>query len=94
MPGIVRQGDMTTGHGSFPPTIFIQGSPDTFVNGLPVVRQGDKALIHCDPTSCHVGDALAGGGGVFVNGLPVQKVGDPLSCGDSSAMGSVDTMAG
>lgn len=37
MPGIVRLGDMSTGHGCFPPQASVEASPDVFVDGLPVV---------------------------------------------------------
>ncbi|QBR35754.1 PaaR repeat-containing protein [Leisingera sp. NJS201] len=95
MPAVTRWGDMCTGHGAFPPRNSTGGSPDVFVNGIPVHRQGDGWAVHCDPLpSCHGGSLAAGSSTVFVNGMQVGRVGDPVDCGSSVASGSGNVFAG
>ena len=47
MPGVCRQGDVCTGHGCYPSRPNASWSPDVFVNGLNVHRQGDAWESHC-----------------------------------------------
>ncbi len=47
MPGVARKGDVCTGHGCFPPRENTSWSPDVFVNGRNVHRQGDSWATHC-----------------------------------------------
>lgn len=57
---ITNQGaNATTGHGCFPPTVFIDGwSTTVFVNNNPVVLQGrTRIATHCCGNSCHDGVA-------------------------------------
>ena len=56
MPGVSRLGDVCTGHGCFPSRPSTGASPNVFVNGIPVHRQGDSWAPHCCVT-CH-GSAL------------------------------------
>ena len=42
MPAVTRKGDSCTGHGCFPARPSTSGSPDVFVNGIAVHRQGDS----------------------------------------------------
>lgn len=94
MPAVARQGDSTTGHSCFPPTVPSSYSSDVFANGLPVVRQGDGIVVHCCPDGpCH-GGTYVGSHTVFVNGSSIQTVGDPISCGDTQAAGSPNVIAG
>ena len=88
MPGVVRKIDICTGHGCFPPRFPVTMSSNVFVNGQPVVRQGDMLESHCCPDhGCHPG-TYVGGGTVFANGKAIQKVGDPIDCGSKCAGGS------
>lgn len=94
---ITRVGiDYHIGHKSRTPnpfhrTQYVQGSPDTFVNGAKAVRVGDK-------TAC--GDpAVAGSSKVFVNGISVHRLSDATGghgswVPNASASGSGDTFAG
>lgn len=50
-------GQLTTGHGDFPPTPAITGSPDVSVTGIPVVREGDPYAPHTDGKTVHPGFA-------------------------------------
>ena len=47
MPGIARKADVCSGHGCFPSRENTSWSPDTFVNGRNVHRQGDSWAVHC-----------------------------------------------
>lgn len=94
MPAVVRKGDRSAGHNTFPPTPAVGGSPNVFVNGLPVVREGDPWQTHCNPApACHSGVSSSGSSSVFVNGLPLCRVGDAISCGDTMANGSPNVFA-
>lgn len=50
-------GDMTTGHGSFPPSALIEANTaNVFVNGILACVAGNKIAVHCDSTpTCHDG---------------------------------------
>lgn len=87
MPGVHRQGDSTSGHGCWPPTVPASYSPNVFVNGKAVVRSGDSIVEHCctqDPYPCHTG-VYTGSHTVKVNGRDKQVAGDPISCGDTAS---------
>jgi uncharacterized Zn-binding protein involved in type VI secretion len=85
MAQVARQNDMHS-HGGY----IVNGSPDTFANGLPVARQGDMAMC-----SQHgMVQIITASSTVFANGHPVARVGDMLSCGAQIITGSPDTYAG
>ena len=86
MPSVVRVTDVASAHGPFPATKVIMGSPDTFVNSLPVHRNGDTIASHT-----HARAASGGSPNVFVNGKAVVRVGDSVSCGGTLITGSPDT---
>lgn len=98
MPEITRLGDIGEGHSChFPATPATGASPDVFVNGIAVVRQGDPYLPHACPTCPappHPRSLSGGSGSVHVNGKPVGRIGDAISCGGSAATGSGDVFAG
>ena len=95
MPAVTRLGDQCTGHGCFPSRPSTQGSPDVFVNGIVVHRQGDAWAAHGCATCVPHGGALAQGSAtVYVNGLPVGRIGDPVDCGSSVMEGSNNVFAG
>lgn len=96
MAAVTRLGDIDTGHGGWPPRPSVAGSPNTFVNGLPVVRQGDAFDLHTDPSipETHGGVLSGGSGSVFVNGIPIGRIGDAVSCGSVVAVGSGNVFAG
>ena len=91
--GAARLGDMCTGHDCFPPRAAISASSDTFIDGIPALRVGDKYEEHCCVT-CHDGTVIGGSGTTFINGLPAARVGDPLDCGSFIASGSSSTFIG
>lgn len=91
---VVRLGDYSCGHGCFPPRPNDEGSPNVFVNGLPVHRLGDHWVTHCCGPACHDGVASSGSSTVFVNGKAICRVGDSISCGDTMCDGSPNVFAG
>jgi uncharacterized Zn-binding protein involved in type VI secretion len=93
MTAITRFGDLCTGHPSYPSRQNIQGSPDVFVEGRAVHRQGDLWAVHCSSSDCHAGNLSAGSSTVFANGLQVGRIGDPVSCG-SRVMTGCNTVFG
>lgn len=92
MPGIVRFNDVCSGHDCFPPRRPTSCSPDVFINGIAVERNGDTLETHCCDSSCH-GGIYVGSGSVYANGRSIQVVADPISCGSICAVGSGDTFA-
>lgn len=98
--GIARLGvDVCSGHAAgptyFPPRPATTGSPDVFVDGLPVVRiSTDMWAPHTNLLSVHPGTGISGSPTVFVNGIPVMRMLDPLDCGSVVGTGSTTTFAG
>lgn len=48
-------GQLTTGHGGFPPTAAVQGSENVRATNLPVVRLGDAYAPHTNGQETHTG---------------------------------------
>ncbi|MGH0003803.1 PAAR domain-containing protein [Pseudovibrio ascidiaceicola] len=91
MPAVYRKGDIAVGHGCFPPTPSVAGSPNVFVNKISVVRIGDGVAAHgCKKCPSHGRAMAAGSGTVFVNGRAACRIGDGIDCGGSAAAGSGD----
>lgn len=93
MPGVVRLGDICTGHDGYPPRANIEGSPNVYVNGRPAHCQGHAWGIHCKK-SCHGGSLASGSSTVYVNGRQLGYIGAPVDCGSSCATGSSDVFVG
>lgn len=71
---------------------ILAGSPNVFVNGLPVARIGDGVQGH--GLGEHAGPTMmAGSPNVFVNGIALCREGDSASCGHT-ASGSSDVISG
>lgn len=79
---------MSEGHIAHGPKDALTGSPNVFVNGIPVQRVGD---VWREP---HYTELNTGSFTVFVNGKGMGRVGDTLACGDSVATGSNDVFCG
>ena len=94
MPAVTRLGDNCTGHGCWPPRPNNQASPNVFVNGIAVHRQGDGWAVHCCGPACHAGNLAAGSATVYVNGKQCGRVGDSVNCGSTVAEGSPNVFAG
>lgn len=94
MPGITRKGiDPSSGH-CFTSRASDQGSDNVIVNGISAVRVGDHYPNHTCGDSTHDGTASAGSSTVIINGKSAHRIGDAISCGDTSAAGSSNVMAG
>lgn len=86
MPAVTRVGDGTTGvcnlglpccpHSRAGTNS--QGSPNVFVNGIPLHRLSDTGLTNCP----HGGtfSSTAGSSTVFCNGMKVTRIGDTTTC--------------
>ena len=95
MPPVTRIGDMSTGHGCYPPRPAVGGSPNVYTNNIPTVRLNDPWDSHaCPGTPPHSGNTSSGSSTVYVNNLPVCRIGDSISCGGASAEGSPNVIAG
>ena len=93
MPGVVRLGDMCSGHGCFPTRTNKSASWDVLIDGLPVVRVGDLWESHgCGVCADHDGMQASGSPNVKINGIPVARIGDTISCGSTNLSGSATTI--
>ena len=91
---VIRLGvDKTCGH-CFIPIVFIEGSPNVFVNNIPVVRQGDHIMVHCCGKTCHTGMAVGNHSGVYANNRAIQVQTNAVTCGDTSCNGSPNVFCG
>ncbi|HRK42156.1 MAG TPA: type VI secretion system PAAR protein [Gemmobacter sp.] len=89
MPAASRKGDTGSGHGCFPPTPAITGSPDVLIDGIPALRRGDALAPHaCPNTPPHPRSVADGSSTVLVNGRPLARIGDGIDCGGSVEVGS------
>lgn len=79
---IALLGDLGSDHDGFPPTPITAGSPDVFLDGKPVARQGDPLAPHSKPKHPPHPRAIASGvASVLVNGKPIAVTGSGISCG-------------
>lgn len=96
MAAVTRLGDACTGHGCWPPRASTGASPNVYVNGIAVHRQGDAWAAHTCPSlpETHASVLAGGSATVFANGKPLGRIGDPVACGSSVAAGSANVFAG
>ena len=100
----VRKGDLSSGHGCYPPTKVKNGSETVFINGKPAFRKGDFWQKHCCGEFCHDPFSTEGSEKVFVEGIPLVRVGDKSefanggmgleNCGIIATTGSDNVFAG
>ena len=92
--GIVRKGDLCSGHGCFPARPAAEYSSDVYINGLEAVREQDLWEPHtCGST--HSGKVTEGSSTVFINGKGVVRSGDPIAeCGSTAQQSSNNANAG
>jgi uncharacterized Zn-binding protein involved in type VI secretion len=95
---VARLGDIGVPHCS--PFVIATGSPDVFVNGLPLAALGDITSPHLReppayifPCPLHVGVIYSASQKVFVNGRPAARIGDKLFDCTLIATGSFDVFA-
>ena len=99
MPNAARLGDICTGHECWPSRPNVEGSPNVFVNGKPLHRQGDGWASHCcthpgTPHGCHGSVLASGSPTVYANGKQAGRIGDPVACGGTVATGSPNVFIG
>ena len=95
MPAVTRRGDADHPHCSG--MIRKEASPDTYCNGLPISREGDRNTPHKKPgVPCpsHAAPITVGSTTVFINGMGCGRVGDSISGCTAVAEGSHNTYAG
>lgn len=86
MPAVTRVGDDTVGvcniglpccpHGRN--GVNTTGSPNIYVNGIPVHRISDIGDCRCPHGGSY--QSITGSSSVFFNGIPVTRVGDITQC--------------
>lgn len=91
---IVRLGDLGDGGDGYAPRGSDSGSPNVFVNGIPIHRVGDHWPLHSNGESSHESILVHGSSTVFVNGKAIGRVGDLQSCGARAIEGSPNVFAG
>ena len=95
MPAVTRIGDADTVHCSVP--YRDEGSPDVFVNGIAVSRQGDNNDSHLlpgDPCPSHAAPITTGSTTVFINNKGCGRIGDAVTACTSVAEGSTNVFSG
>lgn len=99
MPNAARLGDICTGHECWPSRPNVEGSPNVFINSIPLHRQGDGWSVHCCthpevPHGCHGSVLASGSSTVFANGRQAGRIGDPVACGGVITTGSANVFIG
>ena len=75
-------GDIGTDHDGFHPSAITAGSPNVFIDGIPVARVGDPLAPHDKPHNpAHPRKIASGSTTVFVNGKPLAITGGAVDCG-------------
>ena len=87
MPAIVRDGDICSGHGCWPPRPNATCSHKFYVEGKGAVRVADMWQVHCCE-SCHPGNQASGSHKMFIQGKAAARIGDTIDCGSSNMTGS------
>lgn len=94
MPAVVRLGDVSTGHGCFPPTNLVTtAATKSYINGILVGLQDEASQFSahaCGNTTHQQVTRYISSGSLksFIEGKPVARIGDNISCGDACAQGS------
>jgi uncharacterized Zn-binding protein involved in type VI secretion len=92
MPAVSRLGDISTGHGCFPPTPLVNTPVGkTFFNGILACVVGSQHATHVCGIVVHPTPArpvVSGASKTFIEGSPASRVGDPIGCGDTCGQGS------
>lgn len=95
MPAVTRKGDADVAHCSG--MVRDGHSPNVFVNGIPVSRQGDNNTAHLFPPfpcGTHAAPITIGSTTVFCNGVGIGRIGDAITSCTSVAEGSPNVFAG
>ena len=94
MPAIALEGQMSTGHGCFPPTAAIGPyTTKSTIGGKAIQLRGvTMYATHVCGNTTHPSSARKvtdpGGSTFFLEGKPVAFIGDPIDCGDMVGEGA------
>lgn len=97
MPAVSRLGDMSTGHGCFPPTDMVQTPvTKTFFNGIKagVKDSGCQFTTHSCGIVTHPQAerfVTSGAAKTFIEGISAARIGDDIGDGDAIAEGSANS---
>lgn len=98
MAAASRKGDLSTGHGCFPPTACTSAlASKTYINGILAQKQGSKFASHRCGKTTHPSSARATSSGsskVFIEGAAAIRIGDSIACGDTVGQGSSNVQMG
>ena len=96
MPAATREGDLTSGHGCFPPTaITSTPASKTFINNRLASVIGALVATHFCGTTTHAGRTVTSGSGrVIIEGKEATRIGDSINCGDTVGQGSDNVIFG
>ena len=95
MPAVTRVGDADVAHCSG--MTRAEGSPNVFVNGIALSREGDNNTGHLlpgAPCPSHAAPIASGSSTVKVNNKGAGRIGDAISGCTSVAAGSPNVFAG
>jgi uncharacterized Zn-binding protein involved in type VI secretion len=94
MPAVCRLGDISTGHGCFPPRPNTSARSTVFADGIPVHCKGDSWATHNCGNSSHDGVLIGASSSASAEGKGLGRTGDAISCGDTVAEGSPTVFSG
>jgi uncharacterized Zn-binding protein involved in type VI secretion len=81
MPDVSTKVDLCRGHDACPKRPFDSFSPNVFVEGFEIVREGDRLQPHgCSKHPPHGAVVRQGWPNVYANGLRIGFVGATVSC--------------
>ncbi|MCH7375748.1 PAAR domain-containing protein [Aeromonas sp. MR19] len=85
-PTIALPGEIGTGRHGLHPSPVIAASPDVFLDGKPVARQGDPLAPHVKPNNPPHPRSISGGVGSVLctlrcSGKPIAVTGTAIGCG-------------
>ncbi len=96
MPAATRRGDLTSGHGCFPPTaITSTAASKTFINNILASVIGASVATHSCGQTTHAGRTVTSGSSkVIIEGRDATRIGDSVNCGDTIGQGSSNVIFG
>lgn len=98
MAAASRIGDLSAGHGCFPPTACSTPSASkTFINGILAQKQGSQFVTHVCGDTVHPSSSRntsSGSSSVYIENSPAIRIGDSIACGDTVGQGSPNVQIG
>lgn len=99
MPAASRLGDLSTGHGGFPPTaVIITPVSKTRINGKFAAVVDSQLVRHSLGKTVHFPDRnrkiSSGSSKTRIEGKSAARIGDIIDCGDTMGQGSSNTYIG